>query len=72
MLLATFLQVPLAELRRALANLHFLAGLLPANFSVIPLVVAILFQFVPPPPVALSARCRVPRETPGAALLLPR
>lgn len=47
MLFATFLQVPLAELRQALANVRFLAALLATNFAVIPLLVAFLFQFVP-------------------------
>jgi ACR3 family arsenite transporter len=51
MLFATFLQVPLAELRHALANLRFLAALMAANFAVIPLVVGILFQFVPDNPL---------------------
>ena len=51
MLFATFLQVPLAELRQALANLRFLTALLAANFVVIPLVVGILFQFVPDSPL---------------------
>ena len=51
MLFATFLQVPLAELRQALANLRFLAALLTANFIIIPLVVAVLFQFVPDNPL---------------------
>ena len=51
MLFATFLQVPLAELRQALANLRFLTALLTANFIVIPLVVGLLFQFVPDNPL---------------------
>lgn len=51
MLFATFLQVPLAELRQALSDLRFLAALLATNFAVIPLVVAILFQFVPNDPL---------------------
>lgn len=51
MLFATFLQVPLAELRQALANIRFLAALLATNFAVIPLVVATLFQLVPGNPL---------------------
>jgi ACR3 family arsenite transporter len=51
MLFATFLQVPLAEFRQALANVRFLAALLATNFAVIPLVVAILFQSVPDNPL---------------------
>ena len=51
MLFATFLQVPLAELRQALGDLRFLAALMAANFAVIPLVVGILFQFVPDNPL---------------------
>jgi ACR3 family arsenite efflux pump ArsB len=51
MLFAIFLQVPLAELRQALADLRFLAALLAANFAVIPLVVGALFQFVPDNPL---------------------
>jgi ACR3 family arsenite transporter len=51
MLFVTFLQVPLAELRQALANLRFLTALLAANFVVIPLIVGILFQLVPDSPL---------------------
>ena len=51
MLFATFLQVPLGELRQALANIRFLAALFATNFAVIPLVVGILFQFVPDNPL---------------------
>jgi ACR3 family arsenite transporter len=51
LLFATFLQVPLAELRQALANLRFLTALLATNFAVIPLVIGILFQFVPDNPL---------------------
>jgi ACR3 family arsenite transporter len=48
MLFATFLQVPLAELRQALANLRFLTALLATNFAVIPLVVAISLSVLLP------------------------
>lgn len=51
MLFATFLQVPLAELRQALGDLRFLAASMAANFAVIPLVVGLLFQFVPDNPL---------------------
>ena len=40
MLYATFLQVPLAELRRAFGQVRFLAALLLADFVLIPLLVA--------------------------------
>lgn len=46
----TFLQIPLANLRGALANRRFLAALLVANFLVIPLVVWGLFQMAPANP----------------------
>ena len=43
MLFVAFLQVPLADLRRALARGRFLAALLTANFVAVPLPVAIFF-----------------------------
>lgn len=46
----TFLQIPLADLRGALANRRFLGALLVANFLIIPLVVWGLFQMVPDNP----------------------
>lgn len=46
----TFLQVPLADLRGALANRRFLSALLAANFIAVPLLVWALFQMVPPNP----------------------
>jgi len=51
MLYATFLQVPLAELRGALRNFRFLAALLLANFAAIPLLVAVLYQALPADPL---------------------
>ncbi len=40
MLYVTFLQVPVAELRRAFGQVRFLAALMTANFIVVPLRVA--------------------------------
>jgi ACR3 family arsenite efflux pump ArsB len=51
MLFVTFLQVPLSELRGAFARVRFLAALLTANFIVVPLLVAILVQFLPADPM---------------------
>ena len=51
MLFVTFLQVPMAELKRAFGQVRFLAALLVANFAVIPLLVAILVQFLPADPM---------------------
>lgn len=51
MLFATFLQVPLAELRRVFTQVRFIAALLTANFIVVPLLVAGLVQFLPPEPM---------------------
>lgn len=51
MLLVTFLQVPLAELKRAFGRVRFLAALLVANFAVIPLLVWALVQFLPADPM---------------------
>jgi ACR3 family arsenite transporter len=51
MLFVTFLQVPLADLGRAFAQVRFLAALLLVNFVVVPLLVAILVQFLPVNPM---------------------
>ncbi len=51
MLYVTFLQVPLAELKRAFGQLRFLGALLIANFIVIPLLVWGLIQFLPTDPM---------------------
>lgn len=51
MLFVTFLQVPLAELKRAFAQLRFLVALLVANFIVVPLLVMVLVQFLPADPL---------------------
>lgn len=51
MLFVTFLQVPLADLGRAFARGKFLSALLVTNFGVLPLVVAVLVQFLPPNPM---------------------
>ncbi|MDQ3186511.1 MAG: arsenic resistance protein [Pseudomonadota bacterium] len=51
MLFVTFLQVPLSDLRRVFAHVRFLAALLVGNFIVIPLLVAVLVQFLPIEPM---------------------
>ena len=51
MLFVTFLQVPLADLGRAITRFHFLAPLLFVNFVVVPLVVVVLLQFLPDQPL---------------------
>jgi arsenite transporter len=52
MLFVTFLQIPLADLGRAFTRVRFLAALLTTNFIVLPLLVAILVQFLPANPMA--------------------
>ncbi|MER6992508.1 bile acid:sodium symporter [Saccharopolyspora hirsuta] len=47
LLYVTFLQVPAAELARSLRAGRFLAAVLVVNFVVVPLVVAVLFAFLP-------------------------
>lgn len=47
MLYVTFLQVPLADLRRAFANGRFLAALLVSNFVAVPLLVGAMAVFMP-------------------------
>lgn len=51
MLYVTFLQVPVAELKRAFGQVRFLGALLVANFVVIPLLVWGLVQFLPADPM---------------------
>lgn len=51
MLYVTFLQVPVAELRRAFGQVRFLGALLVANFIAIPLLVWGLVQFLPVDPM---------------------
>ncbi|MEC5318790.1 arsenic resistance protein [Brenneria populi subsp. brevivirga] len=51
MLFATFLQVPLASLKRNLTQIRFLAALLTVNFIVIPLSLAILAPYLPADPM---------------------
>ncbi|KSV73582.1 MULTISPECIES: arsenic resistance protein [Sinorhizobium/Ensifer group] len=51
MLFVTFLQVPLAELRKAFSRFRFLAVLLLTNFLVVPAIVAALVQFLPGDPM---------------------
>lgn len=51
MLFATFLQVPIAALGRALQNIRFFAALLSVNFLAVPFLVAVLVQFAPVDPL---------------------
>lgn len=51
MLFVTFLQVPLADLGKAFANLRFTGALLVANFVFVPLVALCLVQFLPADPL---------------------
>ena len=51
MLFATFLQVPLADLGRALLRVRFLTALLAANFVALPVLVLALVQFAPTDPI---------------------
>ncbi len=51
MLYVTFLQVPMAELRRAFGQLRFLAALVAANFIAIPVLAWALVQCVPADPL---------------------
>ena len=50
MLFSTFLQVPLADLGKAVVHVRFIAALLTANFIAIPLLVTALVQFLPDDP----------------------
>lgn len=51
MLFVTFLQVPIADLGGAFARGRFLMALLTANFVVVPLLVAVLIQFLSSDPM---------------------
>lgn len=51
MLFVTFLQVPLADLGSALRNTRFLGVLLATNFVLMPVVTALLVQFLPDEPM---------------------
>ncbi|MCG8707753.1 arsenic resistance protein [Brenneria sp. 4F2] len=51
MLFVTFLQVPIASLRRSFTQIRFLAALLIANFVIIPLFLAILVPYLPAEPM---------------------
>ncbi|GGC57569.1 arsenic resistance protein [Chelatococcus reniformis] len=51
MLFATFLQVPLMDLRKALRQVRFMAALLVANFIAIPALVSGLMPLLPPDPL---------------------
>ena len=66
MVVVTFLQVPLAELGRAFGRLRFLGALLAVNFVAVPLLVAVLVQFVPNGPMipwACCSCCSAPAST---------
>lgn len=51
MLFVTFLQVPIAELKRSFGNARFLGALLVTNFVFIPLLAALLLVFGPADPL---------------------
>jgi len=51
MLFVTFLQVPLADLGRAVTRVRFLAALLITNFVAVPVLVAVLIIFLPADPM---------------------
>ena len=53
MLFVTFLQVPLSDLSRAFTHFRFLGALLTANFLIVPLLVALLVQFLPADPMVM-------------------
>lgn len=51
----TFLQVPLMQFRRALADVRFLGAMLTANFVFVPVAVWLLLKVLPPsPPIQLG------------------
>ncbi|KGD86835.1 arsenic resistance protein [Achromobacter sp. RTa] len=52
MLFVTFLQVPLTQLRQAMAKLRFMGALLASNFIAVPLLVACLQPWLPDAPLA--------------------
>ncbi|HLU00907.1 MAG TPA: arsenic resistance protein [Burkholderiaceae bacterium] len=51
MLFVTFSQVPLSELGRSFARVRFLGALMVSNFALVPMLVALLIQFLPADPV---------------------
>jgi ACR3 family arsenite efflux pump ArsB len=51
MLFVTFLQVPLADLGKAFTDVRFLSALAVGNFIVVPLLVAVLINFLPTEPL---------------------
>lgn len=51
MLYVTFLQVPMAELRRAFTRMRFLGALMVTNFVIIPVLVGLLIQLLPADPL---------------------
>lgn len=55
MLFVTFLQIPLSDLPKSFLNQRFLACLIVVNFIIMPLVVAVLAQFLPLDPMVRLA-----------------
>ncbi|PHM25749.1 arsenic resistance protein [Xenorhabdus budapestensis] len=53
MLFVTFLQMPVTELSQAAIRVRFLIPLLLTNFVAVPLLVAILIQFLPTDPILI-------------------
>lgn len=51
MLFVTFIQVPIADLKRSFGNVRFVGALLVANFVLIPLLAALLLVFGPNEPL---------------------
>ena len=51
MLFVTFLQVPIASLRKAFRNGRFFVALMAVNFIAVPVLVAVILQFAPPDPL---------------------
>lgn len=51
MLFVTFLQVPLADLGKALLRVRFLAALIVVNFLAVPVLVLVLIQLLPADPM---------------------
>ncbi len=51
MLFVTFLQVPLGRIGRGFTEIRFLSALMIANFVAVPLLVAVLIQFLPAAPL---------------------
>ncbi|WP_435068647.1 arsenic resistance protein [Haloplanus sp. C73] len=59
LLYVTFLEIPFVRLRRAFTNGRFVAATLGLNFLVVPVVVWVLIQLLPPEPAVLVGVCLV-------------